>query len=228
MAHCHDPVVPKFKAVCVTSNRNWLQLTIALTLSLLNTNIVLAQTSYARAGWDTHMTPMGHGVKGTATILDSRTIVLTHFSYDGTAPDMYVYLGTNQSSTAFLNGLTVSPRLTRAYNDETYMVQLPVGQTLDGWNAISIWCRAVQASFGSGTFAPPNRPVLAVTRLTNAVEVKLTGEAGQKFWLLSTTNLTATNTWQTNALLTNLTGVVRYTNSPLANPPRKFFRALRF
>ncbi len=217
-----------FNTACVTKNMRWLRLTMALTLSLLNTHIVLAQTSYPRAGWDTHMTPMGHGVKGTATILDSRTVVLTHFSYDGAAPDMYVYLGTNQSSTAFLNGLTISTRLARSYNDETYTVQLPVGQTLDGWNAISIWCRAVQASFGSGTFAPPNRPVLAVARLTNAVEVKLTGEAGQKYWLLSTTNLSATNAWQTNALLTNLTGVVRFTNSPATNPPARFFRALRF
>ena len=53
--------------------------------------------------------------------------------------------------------------------------QLPAGQTLDSWNAISIWCRAVQGSFGWGTFAPPVRPSLTATRLSNAVEVKLTG-----------------------------------------------------
>src|SRR6188474_2004484 len=78
-AQYHDSVTLNFHAV------NWLRLTIALALSLLNADIALAQTSYARADWDTHMTPMGHGVKGTATILDSRTIVLTHFSYDGAA-----------------------------------------------------------------------------------------------------------------------------------------------
>ena len=106
-------------------------------------------------------------------------------------------------------------------------MQLPEGQTLDGWKAISIWCRAVQASFGWGTFAPPNPPVLSIAPLAQAVEVKLTGEAGQKYLLLSSTNLSVTNAWQTNVLLTNITGVVRYTNAPATNPPIRFFRALR-
>lgn len=105
---------------------------------------------------------------------------------------------------------------------------MPTGQTLDGWNAISIWCRAVHASFGWGTFAPPNQPALSVTRLTtNAVEVKLTGETGQKYWLQGSTNLPGTNSWQPLVLLTNVTGTVRYTNSPATNRPGLFFRALR-
>lgn len=60
-----------------------------------------AQTNYPRAGWETHLTQTGHGVKGTATILDERTIRLTHFSYDGAAPDMYVYLATNRNYRRF-------------------------------------------------------------------------------------------------------------------------------
>jgi hypothetical protein len=186
------------------------------------------QTPYPRAGWETHFTQLGHGVRGTATILDERTIRLTHFSYDGLAPDMYVYLATNLTSAAFRNsGLTASPRLARAYTNETYLVQLPVGQTLNGWNAISIWCRAVQGSFGWGTFAPSVRPTLTATRLPNAVEVKLTGEAGQKYWLAGSTNLLDTNAWQTIALLTNTTGTVRYTNSPVNQHSARFFRSVR-
>lgn len=203
------------------------RLTMALTLLAASVSAASGQTDYPRAGWETHLIPMGHGVAGTAAILDERTIRLTHFSYDGAAPDMYVYLGTNQSSVAFRNGLTASPRLERTYTDETYTVQLPAGQTLDGWNAVSIWCRAVLASFGWGTFTPPNRPVLTIAPLTHAVEIKLTGEAGQKYLLLSSTGLSMTNAWQTNAVLTNVTGVVRYTNSPATNPPVRFFRALR-
>jgi hypothetical protein len=205
---------------------SWPQL--ATVLLAVSVSHAVAQTNYPRAGWETHFTQTGHGVKGTATILDERTIRLTHFSYDGFAPDMFVYLATNQSSPAFLNGLTVSPRLARAYNDETYDVQLPEGQTLDGWNAISIWCRAVRASFGWGTFAPPNRPTLSVVRQPNAVEVKLSGEAGQKYWLLSSASLPGTTgAWETNALLTNLTGSVSYTHAPGTNRPGLFFRALR-
>ena len=189
--------------------------------------VIPAQTSYPRAGWETHLIPAGHNVKGTATILDARTIRLTHFSYDGTAPDMYVYVGTNRTSEAMLNGLTVSPRLARAYNNETYTVQLPPGQTWDGWNAISIWCRAVQRNFGWGTFAPPVYPSLRVTRLTNAVEVRLTGEAGQRYFVQGNTNLLATNQWQNLVLLTNVSGTVRYTNAPPTNRPGLYFRALR-
>jgi hypothetical protein len=189
----------------------------------------LGQTAYPRAGWETHLTQTGHGVKGTATILDERTIRLTHFSYDGVAPDMYVYLATNRTSAAFLEGLTISARLARAYNDETLDVQLPEGQTLDGWNAISIWCRAVEGSFGWGTFAPAVRPTLRVKRLTNSVEIALMGEAGQRYWLLAnTTNLVDANGWQTNALLTNLTGTVRYTNAVPMGESQRYFRALRY
>ena len=188
---------------------------------------VSAQTDYARAGWETHLIPMGHGVKGTATILDERTIRLTHFSYDGRAPDMYVYLGTNQSSVAFLNGLTISPRLARAYDDETYEVSLPEGQTLDGWNAISIWCRAVQASFGWGTFAPPQPPTLTIERSTNFVHLTLAGETGQKYWLLTKTNLTTSAEWQPLVLLTNTTGTVGYTNELSEGLGERYYRALR-
>lgn len=210
----------------MTNAIGWLA--VVSTLLSAGINTAVGQTDYPRAGWETHLTQTGHGVKGTATILNERTIRLTHFSYDGAAPDMYVYLATNQTSAAFQNGgLTISPRLARSYNDETLDVSLPAEQSLDGWTAISIWCRAVQASFGWGTFAPPTQPSLTVTRLTNAVAVKLTGEMGQKYWVQGNTNMLGTNGWQSLVLLTNVTGTVRYTNSPVTNPGR-FFRALRY
>lgn len=39
-------------------------------------------------------------------------------------------------------------------------IELPAGNTLDGYNAISLWCLPAQANFGSGTFAVPE-PVSA-------------------------------------------------------------------
>ena len=204
------------------------RLWLGLGLMVVGPRVVLGQTVYPRAGWETHLSQTGHGVKGTATIIDQRTIRLTHFSYDGYAPDMYVYLATNLSNAAFLNsGWTVSPRLARAYVDETLDVTVPQGQTLDGWTSISIWCRAVQASFGWGSFAPAIHPRLTVSRQTNAVEVRLSGEIGQKYWLESTTNAMDSNSWTSLVLLTNLTGTVRYTNSLTTNWPGRFYRALR-
>jgi hypothetical protein len=37
------------------------------------------------------------------------------------------------------------------------MIDLPAGQTLEGWHAVSVWCVAAGVSFGSGTFTstPP-------------------------------------------------------------------------
>lgn len=88
-------------------------LAVISTLLSAGINTAVGQTDYPRAGWETHLTPMGHGVNGTATILDERTIRLTHFSYDGAAPDMYVYLATNKTSAAFQNGgLNHSPSRT--------------------------------------------------------------------------------------------------------------------
>src|SRR5262245_5271916 len=205
----------------------WLSRLVAILLAA-GVGEMIGQTNYPRSGWETTLTQTGHGVSGTATILDERTIRLTHFSYDGFAPDMYVYLGTNLTIAAFLEGgLTASPRLARAYNNETYDVQLPQGQTLDGWNAISIWCRLVQGSFGWGTFVGPSRPTLSVTWQTNAVEVKLAGEVGQKYWLQASTDMLGTNAWQAVTLLTNLTGTVSYTHAPTNAQRAQFFRAVR-
>jgi electron transfer DM13 len=200
-----------------------------LVVALLAVTVVSvsAQTNYPRTGWETILTQTGHGVSGTATILNERTIRLTRFSYDGLAPDMYVYLSTNLTSAAFLeSGLTISPRLTRAYTNETYDVQLPLGQTLDGWSAISIWCRAVRASFGWGTFAPAVHPTLSVARQADALEVRVSGEAGRTYRLLSSANIFDTNAWQVIALLPNLTGTAVYT-IPVTNGPARFFRAVR-
>ena len=191
----------------------------------------LGQSSYPRAGWETHLSEAGHGVSGTVTMVDERTLRLTHFNYDGHAPDMFVYVGTNKTRNAFRTGagLAVGPRLARAYRDETLVVQLPEGQTFDGRNAVCIWCVAVQFNFGWGTFAPPNRPLLNVTRRTTGVEVKLTvaGENGQKYWLQSATGMPGPNGWQNLVLLTNANGTVRYTNSAAPDEPQLFFRAVR-
>jgi hypothetical protein len=196
--------------------------------ALSHSVLLHGQSTYPRAGWETHLTQLGHKVAGTATIVDERTIRLTHFSYDGFAPMMYVYLATNQTASAFRNhGLIIGPRLARAYSNETHTVQLPEGQSFDGRTAVSIWCLTVQGNFGWGTFAPPNRPMLSVSPRTNAVEIKLTGEMGQRYWLLTQPALPEANGWEPLVLLTNVNGTVRFTNSLAPDRPSVFFRAIR-
>jgi hypothetical protein len=116
----------------------------------------LMAQDYARAGYRAVFTePGSHMSKGSATIVDERTLRVEHFTYDGGAPLVYFYLGATNSQTDFVNGIPIGPELDRAYQDETVVVQLPEGQTLDGYTAISVWCVQFSANFASATFVPP-------------------------------------------------------------------------
>ena len=114
-----------------------------------------AQAQYSREGWVADLRPGFHQSQGLATIIDERTIQIDHFTYDGTAPAVYFYLGETDTHADFVDGIAIGPHLTRAYNDETIVVQLPMGETIDGYGAISVWCAAVSASFTSATFRCP-------------------------------------------------------------------------
>lgn len=117
--------------------------------------VVLAADPYARAGYRAVFTePGSHFAEGSATILDDRTLQIDHFTYDGTAPLVYFYLGATDSQADFENGIPIGPLLDRAYVDETVFVQLPIGQTLDGYAAISVWCAQFDVNFSSASFVP--------------------------------------------------------------------------
>jgi hypothetical protein len=189
---------------------------------------VFGQSTFPRAGWDTLLSQAGHGVQGRVTIVDERTLRLTNFSYDGRAPDMFVYLGTSLDREAFrANGIRIGPLLARAYTNETLVVQLPVGQTLEGWTAVCIWCEFVRSNYGWGTFAPPLRPSLSATPRASGVELKIVGESGQKYWLQRKDEMVGSGEWQNQVLLTNLTGTIRYTNAVSPGQANLFWRALR-
>lgn len=111
--------------------------------------------TYARACQTASLAPGAHDAQGVATILDHRTIRVDHFTYDGTAPAVYFYLGTENTNAALKAGVAIGPRLTRPYNDETITVELPAGQSLDGYRALSVWCAAVSVSFTSAEFTRP-------------------------------------------------------------------------
>ena len=107
-----------------------------------------------RDGWAADM-PVGfHQSTGHAVILDDRTIRIDNFTYDGTAPAVYFYLGETNEHDSFAEGTAIGAHLNRAYNNETVTVQLPVGQSLEPYSAISVWCAAVKVSFTSATFRP--------------------------------------------------------------------------
>lgn len=119
--------------------------------------------AYARAGWVANLSTLQHGVSGKVTIVDARTIRITEFNYDGGGPQVYAYLGEQNTNPAFQAGRVIGARLNRgtAYVNATLELQLPEGQTLDELTAVSIWCADFRVNFGSGVFKPPPAPAAA-------------------------------------------------------------------
>jgi hypothetical protein len=87
-----------------------------------------------------------HGISGTARIVDNCTIEIDHFTYDGLAVDARV-VGVKNDDYAHVAVLTSK---LRAYHDETLVVPLPEGVTLDDVPTISISCVAGTLAFGQG------------------------------------------------------------------------------
>ncbi len=112
-------------------------------------------TPYARQGWVADFYPGSHDVDGTVTIIDAETLYVERFHYDGGGPAVYFYLGAEDSTPSFADGLRLLPLLTGTmYSDDDLCVTLPEGESLDGYNAISVWCDAVGVSFSSASFEP--------------------------------------------------------------------------
>ncbi len=117
-----------------------------------------ANSLYQKAGWVAFLPTGSHQTTALATIVDAQTILIEHLTYDGTAPAVYFYLGATDTYNDYLNGLEVPPLLDRAYADETMVLTLPAGETLDDYNGISLWCAAVLVNFTSASFVPPAQP----------------------------------------------------------------------
>ncbi|MEC9373260.1 MAG: DM13 domain-containing protein [Planctomycetota bacterium] len=116
---------------------------------------------YARAGWTAELSTLAHDVDGICTIVDENTLRFEMFDYDGLgAPaGVYVYLAEQDTQASFVAGLQVGEDLRGpAYVNATFEVDLPPGQTMDDWNAVSIWCVFLDLNFGSGTFVAPPCP----------------------------------------------------------------------
>lgn len=131
------------------------------TLVVIGTSPVLAQLISPQVGWEAELSTLSRDVSETATVLDPDTMLVDDFTYDGQAPAVYFYLGTEDSQSAFTEGLSIGTLLSGNVFDGTqapFEVDLPIGQTIEGWNAISVWCVTFSVNFGLGTFLPVDRP----------------------------------------------------------------------
>ena len=112
-----------------------------------------------QVGWQAQLNGNFHNVGGTVSILDDDTIQVDDFTYDGSGISVFFYLGVDDSS--FASGLAVGPQLVGTNFDGTQdplVIDLPSGETLEGYHAISAWCLVAHVDFGSGTFATVSQP----------------------------------------------------------------------
>lgn len=121
-----------------------------------------AELNSPKVGWRAELSRLSHNVSGSVTIVDEDTLRVDNFTYDGGGIDVYFYLGEANTKPAFTAGLQIGPQLLGSNftgNSPPLMIDLPAGQTMEGWNAISVWCVTVSVNFGSGMFAPVTQPV---------------------------------------------------------------------
>lgn len=137
-------------------------------LFILGSSIVEASTPYARAGWKATLASYAHGVSGTVTIVDANTFRVDNFFYDGGGVQVHFIVAPSESDFYSANRIVTARNfLGSPFNGGSVTVDLPPGRTLDGQNAVSLWCIPFTSDFGSGTFAAPSTenipPTLTLT-----------------------------------------------------------------
>ena len=92
-----------------------------------------------------------HGITGKVYAVDSRTLFVKGFSYDGQGPDAYFYAGDSErpSSEGFLIANEKgSTEILEKYSAKNIVLTLPGGKTLKDVKWLSVWCRAFDVNFG--------------------------------------------------------------------------------
>lgn len=94
-----------------------------------------------------------YGVSGTATIISENTIRVENFNYNGMGAQTRLVLGMDRD---YRNGFAVSEPVNTGtpFVNETMVLTLPEGKTLDDFNSISVYCIDFAENFGDGAFEP--------------------------------------------------------------------------
>lgn len=117
-----------------------------------------AQLTSPQIGWQADLSTIAHDVSGTVTILDEDTLSISDFTYNGGGLSVYFYLGATNTQAAFESGLRIGPQLLGmpfGGTEAPWPIDLPAGETLEGYHGIAVWCVDVNQNFGSGTFVLP-------------------------------------------------------------------------
>ena len=104
-----------------------------------------------------------HGIEGTAYAVDENIIFIEKFSYDGTAPDAFFWVG-NRTPRPSPDGDLVAypedfkgrdPPVLSAHNKTNLFLKLPGGKKIKDIKWLAVWCRRFTVNFGD-VFIPSN------------------------------------------------------------------------
>ncbi|XP_066247644.1 protein Skeletor, isoforms B/C isoform X1 [Euwallacea similis] len=105
------------------------------------------------------------GIKGTVYAVDETTIFIKGFSYDGTGPDAFFWIGNSPRPSP--EGIIIpypedyyerDPPILKAHNNTNIILRLPMGKRIRDIRWLSVWCRRFTVDF-SEVFIPPNLEV---------------------------------------------------------------------
>jgi len=108
-------------------------------------------SSHPLVGRSAEFSNFAHGIAGTMTVLDDRTIQVTNFNYDAGGVSVFFYTGLDGD---FFSGQAIGPQLngrSTPYVNETITLTIPDNLTLDDFNGLSVWCIPFAVSFGDAT-----------------------------------------------------------------------------
>jgi hypothetical protein len=107
-------------------------------------------STHAKVGQTGTFTTRSHLVSGQARLVDSCTIEITNFTYDGLGlATVVVYGGLGGD---YRNGFPIGDNLRgRVFTGQTLTVKMKAGD-IDKLDGISIWCTDANANFGDLTF----------------------------------------------------------------------------
>ncbi|KAK4875132.1 hypothetical protein RN001_011554 [Aquatica leii] len=106
-----------------------------------------------------------HGIKGAVYAVDESTIFIKGFSYDGTGPDAFFWVGNSPRPSPEGHIIPYpedyvgrEPPVLGAHNNTNIILRLPMGKRLRDIRWLSVWCRRFTVDFGE-VFIPPNLEV---------------------------------------------------------------------
>lgn len=124
-----------------------------LTQTLIANNLISddCTSDHLFVGRTAELSTRSHGVTGTITILNDCTIAVSQFNYDGGGPAVYFYAGVGQNYAS--NSFPIGPRLNgRQWVNDSLLLPIPEGMSLDDFDSLSVWCFDFNANFGDAFF----------------------------------------------------------------------------